>query len=104
MKEIINQLENLRSHCEDMRERDGVNIWAKDAAALAIAINFIKTHAEENPTFYFFYLKSGKAVILEADKIIKSLSTTEVYKTYKNAPDKLVAIFENESIEGMVIE
>lgn len=104
MKEIINQLENLKSHCEDMRERDGVNIWAKDAAALAIAINFIKTHAEENPTFYIFYLKSGNILTVKADKIKKSLSTTEVYKTYKNAPDKLVAIFENDSIEGMVID
>lgn len=103
MQEIINQLENLKSHCEDMRGRDGGSIWARDVAALDLAINFIKAHAE-NPTFYIFYLKSGKAVILEADKIKKSLSTTEVYKTYKNAPDKLVAIFENESIEGMVIE
>lgn len=50
MKEVINQLENLKSHCEDMRGSDGGSIWARDVAALDLAINFIKAHAEDNPT------------------------------------------------------
>ena len=44
MKEIIDQLENLKSHCEEMRGRDGGSIWARDAAALSLAINYIKVH------------------------------------------------------------
>jgi mannosyltransferase OCH1-like enzyme len=45
-EEIISQLENLKSHCEDMHKRNDINdvndVWKRDVEALTAAIKAIE--------------------------------------------------------------
>ncbi|MFW5649128.1 MAG: hypothetical protein ACOCG5_08575 [Candidatus Alkaliphilus sp. MAG34] len=49
LEEVINQLINLRGHCEDFMDVNDKNcIWKKDIEALEIAINFVKGNRRED--------------------------------------------------------
>lgn len=48
LEEVINQLECLKIHCEDMKDdEDPEDVWHKDVAALKIAIKIIEKVFQE---------------------------------------------------------
>lgn len=53
---------------------------------------------------YTVYLKSGNIAVMVADSSIRDYESTELYKHDNKGKKHLVARFENDAIEGMVIK
>ena len=50
IEEVISQLQSIKSHCEDMEDKeDPEDIWRADAIALNIAIKIIKKEPASSP-------------------------------------------------------
>ena len=54
-KEAIEQLENLKSHCEDFRDEHGGDVWAADIEAVDMAIYSLR----ETDWIPFLFDKDG---------------------------------------------
>ena len=53
---------------------------------------------------YTFYLKSGNISVVAAESSSRKDKYTELYKTDRDGHKYVVARFENDGIEGMVIK
>ena len=87
-KEVINQLESLKAHCESMRESG--EEWEKDVRALEYAIRELERTAQEVPvqeqsTIYVNLDEDfTKEIVATISKLNKLLNQECITTTYQN--------------------